>query len=383
MQSARTFAWHAHAAALTCAAAVALAGCGMPGAPQPPSLNLPVPVNDLSAVRAGDHVTLAWSMPTRNTDKLLLDGNVAVRICRNQSSSANCSAIAALQLAPGADGSFNDALPSALAIGSPRILTYRVELDNRKGRSAGLSNSANVLAGGAPLPVTDLTAAVRPDGILLSWAAAPPGTSPTPIRLERKLLTPSTKKPAQGPLAPAPEPAEQNLLVESGPQADRALDSHIRFGETYEYRAQRFARVTVNGQTLELASAFSSPLRIDAENTFPPAVPTSLVAAATPAANGEPPAIDLSWLPVPSPDLAGYIIYRREPPAANGTAVPTNGSSSLGWQRISPTQPVVGPAWHDAAAQPGHTYQYAVSSIGQNGRESARSNEAQETVPAE
>jgi hypothetical protein len=352
----------------------ALAGCGMPGAPQPPSLNLPVPVNNLSAVRAGDHVTLAWSMPARNSDKLLLKANVAVRICRNQSSPANCSAIAALQLAPGADGSFTDALPPDLAAGSPRILTYFVELDNRKGRSAGLSNPAAILAGAAPLPVSDLTAAMRPDGVLLSWAPAPPGSSPTPIRLERKLLKPPAKKPAQGPLASPPEPLEQNLLVESGTQADRALDTHIRFGETYEYRAQRVARVAVNGQTLELPSALSPPVRIDAENTFPPAVPTGLVAAATPAANGAPPAIDLSWLPVTSADLAGYIVYRRDL---------TTGVEASTWQRISPAQPIVGPAWHDATVQPGRAYQYAVSSIGQNGRESARSIETDETVPAD
>ena len=352
----------------------ALTGCGMPGAPQPPSLNLPVPVNDLSAVRAGNQVALTWSMPTRNTDKLLLLANVAVRICRNQPSAANCSAIASLQLAPGADGSFTDALPPELTAGSPHILNYFVELDNRKGRSAGLSNAAPILAGATPPPVSGLTVAMRPDGVLLSWAPAPPGSSPVSIRLERMLLTPPAKKPAQGPLAPPPEALEQNLLVESGAPSDRALDTHIRFGESYEYRAQRVIRLTVNGQTLELASALSPPLRIDAENTFPPAVPAGLVAAAVPAANGAPPAIDISWLPVTSADLAGYIVYRRDLAA---------GVEASAWQRISPAQPVVGPAWHDANVQLGHTYQYAVSSIGQNGRESARSIGTEETVPAD
>ena len=55
---------------------VALAGCGMPGAPQPPSLDLPERVGDLSAVRTGRQVTLTWHMPKRDTDKLLLRGNV-------------------------------------------------------------------------------------------------------------------------------------------------------------------------------------------------------------------------------------------------------------------------------------------------------------------
>ena len=65
-------------------ATFALTGCGMPGAPLPPSLNLPVPVTDLSAVRTGGQVALVWTMPTKTTDKVLLKGNIAVRVCRNQ-----------------------------------------------------------------------------------------------------------------------------------------------------------------------------------------------------------------------------------------------------------------------------------------------------------
>ena len=53
---------------------VALAGCGMPGAPQPPSLDLPQRVGDLSAVRTGNQVALKWSMPKRDTDKVQQKG---------------------------------------------------------------------------------------------------------------------------------------------------------------------------------------------------------------------------------------------------------------------------------------------------------------------
>src|SRR6202789_2565693 len=73
------------------AAASVLAGCGMPGAPLPPSLNLPVPVNDLSAVRTGGQVDLSWTMPARTTDKVLLEGNITVRVCRNESTATRCS----------------------------------------------------------------------------------------------------------------------------------------------------------------------------------------------------------------------------------------------------------------------------------------------------
>ena len=110
--------WAALAAAL--ASGLALAGCGMPGAPQPPSLNLPEPVADLAASRAGNQVALTWTMPKTNTDKLLLKGNVTVRVCRKEGAGACETAGAELSLAPGAEGAFTDALPATLTAGAPR-----------------------------------------------------------------------------------------------------------------------------------------------------------------------------------------------------------------------------------------------------------------------
>jgi hypothetical protein len=351
-------------------AASALAGCGMPGAPLPPSLSLPVPVNDLSAVRTGGQVALSWTMPTKTTDKVLLKGNIAVRVCRNETSAAPCSVAATLQLAPGADASFTDTVPAPLAAGSPRALAYFVELVNRKLRSAGLSNPAEILAGEAPPAIENLTAEMSKEGVLLRWAAAPAESSPVAIRLVRRLLTPPVKKSDQGPLPQPAEPLEQTLLVEPADHSDRALDTSIRLGETYEYRAQRVTRATIGSSTLELAGPLSLPLRIDAINVFPPSAPRGLAAVATAGENGSGPAIDLSWLPGAEPNLSGYIVYRRDS-AATGS----------NWQRISPAQPVVGPGYHDPNVQPGHTYDYSVTAIDQDGRESARSVEASDTVP--
>jgi hypothetical protein len=353
---------------------VALAGCGMPGAPLPPSLQLPDRVADLSAMRTGNQVALTWSMPRRDTDKVPLKGNVTVRICRNQSVAAGCSAAATVELAADADGAFTDTLPPALAEGAPRVLTYFVELDNRKGRSAGFSNGAQILAGDAPAAVDALTAEMRRDGVLLRWAPAPPDAAPFAVRLVSKLVSPPAPAPSRstaGPLAPRPEPPERTLLVEPGPHLDHALDSSIQFGGTYEYRAQRVARVPVNGETLELAGPLSAPVRIAAVNVYPPAVPRGLAAVATADAEDAGPVIDLNWQPGTEADLAGYVVYRREA-----------GQPESSWQRISPAQPVAAPDYHDANLQPGHTYRYAVSAVDQQGHESARSAEAEETVPA-
>jgi hypothetical protein len=371
------------------AAAALLGGCGMPGSPQSPSLNLPEKASDLAAVRNGDQVTLTWTMPRRNTDKLLLKSAVQVRVCRAESGTgagaAGCAAAGSTQFAPGADASFVETLPSELAAGSARRLTYYVELVNRRGRSAGLSNGASVAAGLVPTAIVGLTAEMRRKGVLLAWQPEVQAAGSTEIRLMRKLLTPpapkhkpepenaraSAQKQGGGGLLAAPkEPLERTLLVNAGTSA-RAVDEDVRFNERYEYRAQRVATVEANGQTLELAGPLSAPVEIETKNTFPPAVPIGLAAVGTSGENGPGiearPAIDLNWQPNTEPDLAGYIVYRRE---GDGE-----------WQRISPAQPVVGSGFHDAGVTAGHIYRYAVSSIDQEGHESARSAEAEETAP--
>ncbi len=350
--------------ALAAGLCAGLSGCGTPGAPMPPSLNLPDRVADLAAVRAGNLVALTWTMPKKDTDKLLLKRSVSVSVCRKLNQPDCDESGPAITLAPGVEGKFTETLPLALTAGAPRAVRYFVELKNQNGRSAGLSNAAVVLAGEAPAPVAGLTAEVRKGGVVLRWKT---NNEIAVVRLRRTLLAPPATKNQAGLLAAAPEPLEQNLLVDAAAASGRALDKEIRFGQTYEYRAQRVARVSADGQTLELAGEFSAPVRVDALDVFPPAIPTGLAAVATAAENGTESAIDLSWQPATDADLAGYAVYRREGEAA--------------WNRISTAQPLVGPAFHDTQVQPGHTYIYAVSAIDQGGHESARSVETQETVP--
>jgi hypothetical protein len=211
--------------------------------------------------------------------------------------------------------------------------------------------------------VRGYTAKVQKAGVVLSWT---PDEQKAAVLLQRKLLTPPATKPQQGLLAPQPEPLQQNLLIEDVAQG-RALDKSIHFGETYEYRAQRVARITVDGKALELDGEVSPPVKVDAEDVFPPAVPAGLAAVTTLGEIGGEAAIDLSWAPDSEADVAGYVVYRREGAGA--------------WERISPAEPLVGPAFHDVHVQPGHAYHYAVSAVDEGGHESARSAEAQETVP--
>jgi hypothetical protein len=358
-----------------------LTGCGTPSAPQSPSLKLPEPVSDLSAIRGGSGVTLHWTMPRKNTDHLLIKGAIPVAVCRREGA-AGCQLAGAVTFAPGAEGEFHETLPVGLQNGQPRQLTYFVELKSPKDRSAGLSNPAVVLAGAAPAAVLGLAGQVRADGVALRWNAtdAPKTTATTAVRLHRKLLTPPAtkeKKPGSGAdnatMSAAAEPVLRDLLVEA-PAAgvlSGALDSSARFGEVYEYTAQRVERVTVDDKTLELAGDISAQIRVDVVDTFPPAVPSGLAAVVV----AEEKSIDLSWQPDTDEDLAGYIVYRVTVGEAE------NGNGAVDWIRISGAQPVVGPAYRDTTVAPGHSYRYTVSAIDLTGHESRRSSEADDAVP--
>src|ERR1700677_1208020 len=185
-----------HAALLALAAGVAAAtafsGCGTPGAPLPPSLKLPDPVTNLSALRTGGQVALAWTMPRKNTDKLLIKGNIPVHVCRKEASGECQPVNANLSFAPDAKATFTETLPAALASGAPRPLTYFVEAMSPRGRSAGPSNGAHVLAGEAPAPVTGLSNQLRKGGVVIRWDPESAASGNTVIRLHRKLLTPQS-----------------------------------------------------------------------------------------------------------------------------------------------------------------------------------------------
>ena len=182
-------------AVLAAGLASGLCGCGAPGAPMPPSLNLPDRVQDLAANRAGNQVSLTWTMPKKNTDKLLLKGTVRALVCRKEGKGPCDPAGVEMSIPPGAAGTFNETLPPALIAGPARSLSYFVELKNRNGRSAGLSNAAMVLAGEAPAAVTGLSAEVRKTGVVLRWT---PDSETAAVRLRRRLSDPVCRQAQEG-----------------------------------------------------------------------------------------------------------------------------------------------------------------------------------------
>jgi hypothetical protein len=352
------------------------AGCGAPAAPQPPTLNLPQPVRDLTAKRAGNVVHLTFTVPQKTTDKLPVRGAMTVHLCRSVESGP-CQAAGTLAIpAQQKVVSMDDTLPAELNQGPPHLLSYRVSILNRAAKFAGDSAPGYTAAGAAPLPVTGFVATPRRSGIILSWqaidqpasatgwirfdrtrtSAPPPQPEPTESNSSRNLLT-GRKTPE--------EPAEQILrLPESTVQHQAsAIDATAHTGNSYRYIAQRVEQATVAGRSIEIASLPSVPTETAYGDVFPPPVPTGLVSAADTAAK----AIDLDWTPDVDPGLAGYVVYRR---TAGTTEQP---------QRISPAgKPVTSSNWTDTTAAPGQRYAYSVSAIDVSGNESSRSTEVED-----
>jgi len=349
-----------------------LAACGMVGPPQPPSLYLPQPVTDLTAARSGNDVHLHWTMPKRATDRVILKGDQDAHICRSVANSP-CQPAGDAKFAPLAQADFTDRLPAALTSGPPQLITYTVELRNRRGRTAGPSNPAWSAAGAAPAPAADFLASIHAEGVLLRWQ--PTGDASTLIRIERTLVAKpgESPKPSSALLRKGAEaPPQQTLEVDYNPGHDpgHAYDKDAAFDQEYRYTAQRIQTLTLSTHKIEIASALSPTITLNTRDIFPPATPTGLVAVASPDEHAPYKyTIDLSWSPNTENDLAGYIVYRHE---AGSTAAPT---------RISPEQPIAGPAFSDTTAGPGKTYAYSVSAIDQDNNESARSPEIEESIP--
>ena len=343
-----------------------LVSCAQTGPPLPPSLELPRPPSDLRARRKGNTVTLTWSEPTLTTDGQSVRLLGVTRICRTaQTEMTACGSPAgegaapqdrAAPSGPAKRQSFTDSLPAAVLEQDPTgEVTYAVEVLNRDGRGAGLSNQVHVLAVPTLAPPENPTVELTREGVVVSWASAGETTSVPGVQHRYRIYR-------------REDGSEKELIAgevpagEAGPQ--RLVDSSIEWEKTYLYWITAVSIVTRSGSSAQVEGEDSAPLRIAAHDVFPPAVPSGLQAATS--GEGQKPFIDLIWAPVADADLAGYNVYRRE---VKGVAAKLN------------SELVKSPAYRDSAVSAGTTYLYSVSAVDIRGNEGERSQEASESVP--
>lgn len=378
-----------------CLPLVVLGGCASPGAPRAPSLRLPKPVTDLRAERRGDTVILRFVTPLRTTDDDPITSPVTASLCRAVEAGL-CKGTASFSARTAIAGQveWKDDLPSELASGPARQLTYEVEVFNLSGKSAGRSRVAIAPAGAAPNAVDGLRADGSHRGILLRWTPEAPFTGEVLVERETvKAAGASAALGASGASKKAPvgarEPGNRNSQVGAGKfggalgqtpaskddskvwlhaaegksETDRGgiVDSSAHVGEPYRYTAIRRKTVTIDGHKLELDSERSVPVTTTLEDIYPPAVPRKLLAVGFPSGNGL--AVDLVWQPDLENDVTGYNVYRKVL-GSNSAAIKVNET------------PVALPAFHDTAAARNVGYRYTVTAVGGKGNESAVSEAA-------
>ena len=339
-----------------------LVACGIPGAPQPPSLALPRTVQDLKATRKGDRVTLTWTTPRQTTEHSRIKHLGATRICRavDVVTPAECvEKVGTVSPAPlAAAASFTDTLPRQLQETHPAgFASYAVEVENSHGRSAGLSNQVMVPLAPTVPPASQIYARVTAEGVGIS-AAFGAGITSKALRSYHLYRRNQDGKNVVD--------LSELLSVECLGVGCTVnfLDRTAEWEKTYLYKVAGVTVEPVQGVDERIEGEDSQEIEVFVHDIFPPAAPTGLEAVS--AGTTPQPFIDLSWAPNTESDLAGYNVYRHEegaePKKINGELVN-------------------GPTYRDSAVQAGHRYSYSVTAVDLRGNESGKSAEASETVP--
>lgn len=348
----------------------ALSGCGTPGAPQLPSLQLALPVEDLTATRVGNQVELDWTLPTKNTDRTLVKHIPETRICRREGVTLMSSCVVVGEVAtpksqqqPKQKGQqprpeavrmhYVDHLPQQLGMNNPAgFVTYAVEEMNSKGRSAGLSNQVAVpVAPTLPAP-EELTTQVSGEGVTISWMGGAIAAVPQGVTYQYQIA----RRPVGGGYVVVGE-------VAPSPHGSY-LDKTFEWEKKYEYRITTLTHVQSHGMSASVEGESSKPVEVFTRDIYPPAQPVGLQAVFS--SVGQKPFIDLTWAPNLESDLAGYNVFRR---SEDGTWVKLN-------QKL-----VEVPSFRDDKVKASGNYLYSVSAVDLRGNESPRSSAASETVP--
>jgi hypothetical protein len=355
-----------------------LSGCGSTGVPLPPSLELARPVRDLRAVRKGNTVYLTWSAPETTTDRHNIRHPGPTEICRTVGKTMHDCGVAVARVPfarlpattkaavkpqpkpqPKPQLDYSDQLPANLLTeDTSSTLIYAVQVLNSYGKSAGLSNQAQVPAAPTLPPPDNFQAQLTADGVQLTWK---PSAPPKDISELRYLYRVYRREAGASVNAVAGEVELKDANSSS------LLDRGFEWEKTYDYRLTVVTVVGDQKASEQQVEGDDTPsVTVVTHDVFPPAVPTGLQAVFS--GPGQKPFIDLIWAPDTEPDLAGYNVYRHE---QDGQPVKLN--SDL----------VKTPTFRDADALSGHQYSYSVSAVDVRGNESAWSEEASEAVPAQ
>jgi hypothetical protein len=305
------------------AAAALLAGCGYMGPPMAPTLDLPQRVTDLVVAERGAKILAQFTVPALTTEGLPLKSvrsvELRVGVPPNPWNQDVWAASAKRIDVPATEpGPLKSEVAAQEWIGKDVAIAVRAT--GPKGKTSDWSIVRNLSIQPPLATPQNLQAKNLPQGISITWRG-----SAAKYLLFR----------AVGDESPA-------LLGDTEHQ--EYLDAPIEFGTRYRYYVQAVA-----GELQQ--SEVAGPQEITPEDDFSPAVPAGLTADL--GTN----AVELSWERNTEPRFQGYNVYRS-----------TDGGP---FEKIAPL--ITAPTYSDRTVQAGKKYQYVVSSVGVNGKESDRS----------
>lgn len=342
---------------------VVLLSCGRKGSPVAPRPLAPAAVGALHAEPLDNAIVVSWSRPGRNVDGSPLADLLEFRLSRAvgaalppraperpafsllatvRAEQPDNAAVQGSQYAFRDDGGAQGLAPGLR-------YTYRVQAVNRRGAVGPPSVEVSVEYALAPPPPTGLVAMAGDGVVILSWQApaSPDRAGVPPVRGYNVYR-------GNRPGLYAPQP------INAGPLFDtRFRDAAVENDLTYYYVVRSVgAERPPWRESRDSTEASATSLDLT-----PPAPPRRLVAVLAPDV------VALSWDANAEPDLLGYLVYRREPPASTPI-------------RLTETA-VQATTFTDRTVRPGAAYIYTVTAVDRSGRrnESAPSSEVTVTLP--
>ena len=340
----------------------ALVSCGKKGDPLPPLSMVPLTTKDLRVRQQGRMILLDMTYPNVTLGGLSLGGIDAVELLElvKPAPPAPPDEAEAAPL-PSADArEFEAAATPLLTLRGAELsaavvgdrLQFRLPLADQlpaepaasifgvrtiKGSDvSAVSNRVTLIPIEPPPPPRNLRTVARAAGVELTWEAADDALAFDVFRRRAQVR-------GYG------EPIRRI-------QGDsrKYLDKTARYDNRYIYTVRAVA-----SKSPLIHSDQAGEREIDYEDRFAPRLPRNLVALAERAS------VRLRWESVPEEDVAGFIIYRREP--------------GRNFHRITDT-PVAGTEYLDRNLSSGLTYGYRIQVVDHRGNESALSDPVETTA---
>ncbi len=365
--------------ALLLAASALLVGCGKKGDPLPPLRNIPLTTQDLEVRQQGRRILLDMGYPATTVSGMTLGGIDAVELLElvkpvppavgEGEAPAPLPSAEAREIEAGARTllTLRGAELSAAVVGDR--IQFRLPLSDplpaeptanifavrtvKGGEISAISNRVTLVPIEPPPPPRDLQVRPTASGIELTWQAD--DTQADVTQADDTGVTPEApptsfdifRRDAQ--VRGYGEPIRR---IDG--TSRRYLDKSARFDQRYIYTVRAVA-----GVEPLIHSDQAGEREIEYEDHFAPPLPKNLVALAERAA------VRLRWEPSAADDVAGYVIFRREP--------------GRDFHRLT-DQLVTGAEYLDRGLSSGLTYAYRLRAIDHKGNESELSKPVETTT---